>query len=90
VSTLYEGRGILFDTPGVFLHHRMNSILGGDDIKRFKLGASLAGLALFTTLFSPELGLCVGHFSRDLAVKTPSDDSQDGPHVTNLMPPGSE
>ena len=26
---------------GVFLHHRLNSILGGDDIKRFKLGASL-------------------------------------------------
>jgi nitric-oxide synthase len=38
----FEGKGAVYDTPGVFLHHRMNSILGGDDIKRFKLGASLA------------------------------------------------
>ena len=38
----FEGKGAMYDTPGVFLHHRMNSILGGDDIKRFKLGASLA------------------------------------------------
>ena len=25
----FEGKGTLYDTPGVFLHHRMNSILGG-------------------------------------------------------------
>ena len=31
----------MYDTPGVFLHHRMNSILSGEDIKRFKLGNSL-------------------------------------------------
>lgn len=37
----FEGRGTLYDTPGVFLHHRMNSILPGEDIKRFKLGGSL-------------------------------------------------
>lgn len=37
----FEGNGVLYDTPGVFLHHRMNSILDGDDIKRFKLGATL-------------------------------------------------
>ena len=37
----FEGRGVLYDTPGVFLHHRMNSILPGEDIKRFKLGGSL-------------------------------------------------
>jgi nitric-oxide synthase len=37
----FEGKGVLYDTPGVFLHHRLNSILSGDDIKRFGLGASL-------------------------------------------------
>ena len=37
----FEGRGVLYDTPGVFLHHRMNSILAGEDIKRFRLGGSL-------------------------------------------------
>jgi len=37
----FEGRGVLYDTPGVFLHHRMNSILAGGDIKRFRLGGSL-------------------------------------------------
>ena len=37
----FEGRGVMYDTPGVFLHHRMNSILSGEDIKRFKLGNSL-------------------------------------------------
>lgn len=41
----FEGKGVLYDTPGVFLHHRMNSILGGDDIKRFKLGGSLVRFA---------------------------------------------
>jgi hypothetical protein len=46
-----------------------------------------AGLALFTTLFSPELGLWVGTFSRYFAVKTPLDDSRyDSRHVTNLTP----
>ena len=39
----FEGRGTLYDTPGVFLHHRMNSILPGEDIKRFKLGAAWSG-----------------------------------------------
>jgi nitric-oxide synthase len=37
----FEGKGVLYDTPGVFLHHRLNSILSGTDIKRFGLGASL-------------------------------------------------
>ena len=37
----FEGKGVLYDTPGVFLHHRLNSILSGHDIKRFGLGASL-------------------------------------------------
>ena len=37
----FEGKGNLYDTPGVFLHHRMNSILSGPDIKRFKLGGTL-------------------------------------------------
>jgi nitric-oxide synthase len=37
----FEGKGTLYDTPGVFLHHRMNSILSGEDIKRFKLGSTL-------------------------------------------------
>ena len=37
----FEGKGVLYDTPGVFLHHRLNSILSGEDIKRFGLGASL-------------------------------------------------
>ena len=25
----FENKGVLYDTPGVFLHHRLNSILGG-------------------------------------------------------------
>ena len=37
----FEGKGALYDTPGVFLHHRLNSILSGDDLKRFGLGGSL-------------------------------------------------
>ena len=41
----FEGRGVLYDTPGVFLHHRMNSILAGEDIKRFRLGGSLVRYA---------------------------------------------
>ena len=37
----FEGKGVLYDTPGVFLHHRLNSILSGDELKRFGLGGSL-------------------------------------------------
>jgi nitric-oxide synthase len=37
----FEGKGTMFDTPGVFLHHRLNSILTGNDLKRFGLGSSL-------------------------------------------------
>ena len=37
----FENKGTMYDTPGVFLHHRLNSILSGDEIKRFGLGNSL-------------------------------------------------
>ena len=37
----FEGKGVLFDTPGVFLHHRLNSLLSAEDLSEMKLGSSL-------------------------------------------------
>ena len=37
----FEGKGVLFDTPGVFLHHRLNSLLGPEDLSIMRLGNTL-------------------------------------------------
>ena len=37
----FEDKKSLFDTPGVFLHHRVNSLLNGDQMKTLKLGRDL-------------------------------------------------
>jgi len=37
----FEGKGVLFDTPGVFLHHRLNSLLGPEELSKMRLGSSL-------------------------------------------------
>ena len=37
----FEDRKTLYDTPGVFLHHRVNSLLTGDQMKELRLGGDL-------------------------------------------------
>jgi len=37
----FEGKGVLFDTPGVFLHHRLNSLLSAEELSEMRLGSSL-------------------------------------------------
>lgn len=37
----FEDRKSLYDTPGVFLHHRVNSLLNGAQMKSLKLGGDL-------------------------------------------------
>ena len=37
----FEGKGVLFDTPGLFLHHRLNSLLGPEDLSTLRLGTTL-------------------------------------------------
>jgi len=37
----FEGKGVLYDTPGLFLHHRLNSLLGPEDLSAMRLGSSL-------------------------------------------------
>ena len=37
----FEDKKSLYDTPGVFLHHRVNSLLNGEQMKSLKLGGDL-------------------------------------------------
>ena len=75
----FEGKGILFDTPGLFLHHRLNSLLGPDDLSTMKLGASLKKFVPKTPECADPPGfdsfqgysLCWGSFVRVDVVRCP-------------------
>ena len=75
----FEGKGTLYDTPGVFLHHRLNSLLGPEELTSLRLGNSLRRYAPKPTIDEKEFGsfegmtLIYGDYVRvDVLRATPS------------------